>query len=74
MKDGFVKVAAATPRVFVGNARKNADEIIRIIKKHNAEKSRTGENPNIGRFYFKKFYIFKNNYNTYSKCRKQGSA
>ena len=32
MKDGFIKVAAATPKVFVGNAKKNADEIIRIIK------------------------------------------
>ena len=36
MKDGFIKVAAATPRVFVGNARKNADEIIRIIKESDA--------------------------------------
>ena len=37
MKNGFVKIAAATPRVFVGNARKNADEIIRIIKKADSE-------------------------------------
>lgn len=36
MKDGFIKVAAATPKVFVGNAKKNAGEIIRIIKESDA--------------------------------------
>lgn len=31
MKDGFVKLGAASPRVSVGFAEKNADEIIRLV-------------------------------------------
>lgn len=31
MKDGFIKLAAATPHVHIGSAEKNADEIIRIV-------------------------------------------
>ena len=33
MKDGFIKAAACTPQITVGNPDKNADEIIRLAKK-----------------------------------------
>ena len=33
MKDGFVKVAAATPRIRVADCKYNADRIIELIKK-----------------------------------------
>ena len=31
MKDGFIKVSAATPDVRVGDCEYNADEIIRMV-------------------------------------------
>ncbi len=38
MKNGFVKVAAATPQIRVGDCNYNADNIIEILKKANDEK------------------------------------
>ena len=37
MKDGFIKVAAGTPSIQVANCEYNADAIITVIQRANAE-------------------------------------
>ena len=37
MKDGFIKIACATPDIKVADTEHNADEIIRLIREANGK-------------------------------------